>query len=1381
MSEPLEHPLEEPCDFSAPQGPGPHAPDFPVVGLGASAGGLQALMRFFQAMPAQSGMAFVVILHLAPTQASSAADILQRTTGMPVQQVQAPTALEANHVYVIPPGHGLTMQGGELRLSELEHIGARPVVIDQFFRSLAQAHQERAIAIVLSGTGQDGAAGLSRIKECCGISLAQLPEEAKSGGMPQAAIATGMVDFIEKAADMPQRLVALWANACRIRLPGMAEASQEVMASQDAQALRLGEEALRDILALLRTHTKNDFRQYKRATVLRRIERRLQIRCLPDLPAYRDYLRAHPEEVQPLLQDLLISVTNFFRDPAAFEALEREVLPGLLFDRSPDEPVRVWVAGCATGEEAYSVAILLKEQMELNHCTSELQIFATDMDERAVNFGRNALYPASIANDVSPARLKRFFLPEKEQFRVVKPLRESVLFAHHNVLRDPPFSRIDLMCCCNLLSYLNTSAQARVLGTFRFALKPEGILFLGSSEAVDAAPNLFAMLDTKSRFFKLNPNGKSIRHLLLAKDPPPDRLVFNQRGLDRRAPKPASFSELHHKLISQMVSPSALIDGNHSILHLSENVGKFLLLGSDTPSVNLLDNTPAELRTELRTALYQAAQAVGPVKTRALSVQRGGSSIWVQLTVWFFGEEGQQSAQALVMFEEVLDKRVGSLPSSADQANQAPVELLQTEIRQLKENLQQIIEQSETSNEELKSSNQEQQAVNEELRSASEELETSQEELQSTNEELSTVNFELKSKVDEVSMMNDDLKNLMASSDIATIFVDPSLHIKRFTPQATRLFNLIESDINRPLMDIAHKLDYPSLASDVTAILKTLALVERPVSSSDGRQYLAHLRPYRTTDDHIDGVVLTFVDVTELRKAEESVRAGEDRLRIAAETTQDYAILTLDEEGLITTWNQGAEQLFGYLEQDAVSQPYAMLFTPEACAVGAPEEELRGAREEGRSLDERWHLRKDGSTFFGSGVVTRLEGKAGGFAKITRDMTKSRSQQVRRDELLAMEKQANELKDQFLAVMSHELKHPLNLIQVNTELLLSHPEVRALPEVARVGETIRSAVVSQTKIIDDLLNLSRARTGKLTLRLAPVDLAEMARSIAAAEQEAASKKSLRMNFECQDQEVIALCDRVLTEQVLWNLINNAIKFTPTGGSITVRLGRDGTFATVSVVDTGQGIDPAVLPHIFGMFVQASDQKICNTNTNTNTGLGVGLTLVRDLTVAQSGRVLADSEGIGKGTCFTIWLPLAQEKVQEPPPALPIGHLKGLRILAVDDMINLLTPFSALLRMEGAAVDMASSGQQALEMLDKNSYDLLISDLGMPYMDGYELIRKVRKRPDWLNLKAIALSGYGRQVDKVRALQNGFNAHLSKPATVAHICQSIAQLVPGRSH
>ncbi|MDQ3060309.1 MAG: PAS domain S-box protein [Pseudomonadota bacterium] len=1344
--------------------------NFPVVGIGASAGGLEALLRFLEHMPAGNSMAFVIILHLSPKHESNAAEILQRSTSMPVVQVVKRTAIEADHVYVIPPSHDLAMNDGHLQLAEPTRIKGMHLAIDLFFRTLAQVHRERSVAIVMSGTGADGAVGLARVKEQGGITMAQSPEDAQYDGMPKAAIGTGMVDFVLNAADMPQRLMDLWANARRIRLPTPADSSLKVSPVESVEAARQAEAALHDIMALLRSFSKNDFRHYKRATVLRRIERRLQVNALPDLPAYRDYLREHPEEAKPLLQDMLISVTNFFRDREAFETLEREVLPSLLEDRPSDEPLRVWVAGCATGEEAYSVTMLLLEQMDLRNCAPELQVFATDIDERAISYGRNALYPTSILTDVSPGRLRQFFVREQDQYRVVKPVREKVLFAEHNVLRDPPFSRLDLICCRNLLIYLDREAQNRILEMFRFALKPRGYLFLGTSESTDAAPNLFSVVDKKSRIFKVNPHAHAIRHLPLAMDSPLYRPAEVRPKVLRRESTLPSVAELHRQYLDQVIAPSVLLDSRHNVLHLSDKVGRFLLHGGGAPSVNLLSNMQSELRTELRTALFQASQSGGTVQTRPVAIQRGDTEVLVQMSVRFFGEPGSESALTLVMFDEV-EPSVPQVPANETHpAEEARVDQLETEIRQLKVQLQDTIEQTERSTEDLRASNEELQAINEELRSASEELETSKEELQSINEELTTVNFELKVKVDETSKINDDLQNLIASSDIATVFIDRGLRIKRYTPQAASIFNLIASDVHRSLLDITHRLDYESLTNDVAEVFKSLNMVERQVSSSDGKHYLARIRPYRTIDDRIDGAVLTFVDVTALRRAEENLRAGEERLRIAAETTKDYAILTVDEDGVITTWNLGAQRIFGYKEKEVIGQNFSPLFTPEDQAAGAPQEELRHAREDGRTLDERWHLRKDGSTFFCSGVVSRMEGKAGGFAKIARDMTESKAQEVSREEQLAWEQQANELKDQFLAVMSHELKHPLNLIQVNTELLISQPEVRALPAVLRAGDTIRQAVASQTKIIDDLLDLSRVRTGKLTLTPTQVKLNEVAALISAAARDAAQKKGLKLAYECSSDEVIALCDRVRTEQIFWNLINNAIKFTPSGGRISLSLAREDNLARFTVSDTGQCIAPEFLPQVFGLFRQGAHQP-----STQNSGLGVGLTLVRDLAVAQGGKVLAESPGLGQGSSFTVWLPLASSIAPSEQAAPLKASLKGLSILAVDDMLDLLEPFADLLRLEGAQVDIATSGQQALSLLQDKRYDVLISDIGMDGMDGYDLIREIRKHPEWKDLQAIALSGFGRSVDVKHALRSGFNAHLAKPASVAHICQTIAQL------
>ncbi|MDB5932322.1 MAG: signal transduction histidine kinase with CheB and CheR [Polaromonas sp.] len=707
--------------------------DFPVVGIGASAGGLEALLRFFEQMPPVNGMAFVIILHLSPEHESNASEILQRATDMPVNQVVERVAVQANHVYVIPPTHDLAMNDGHLQLREPTRIRGLHVAIDLFFRTLAAVHEERAIAIIMSGTGADGAAGLSRVKEQGGVTLAQAPEDAQHDGMPKAAIATGMVDFVLNAVDMPKCLLDLWANASRITLPNDVDSAMKAAAVENVEAAKLAEEALRDIMGLLRSYSRNDFRHYKRATVLRRIERRLQVRALPDLPAYRDYLRTHPEEAKPLLQDMLISVTNFFRDQEAFQALERDVLPALFRNRQPDEPIRAWVAGCATGEEVYSVTMLLKEQMDLHNCAADLQVFATDIDERAISLGRNALYPASIRTDVSPGRLRQFFTQEQDQFRVVKHLREKVLFANHNVLRDPPFSRLDLVCCRNLLIYLDRAAQSRVLEMFRFALKPKGYLFLGSSESADAASNLFTLVDKKHRLYKANENAYVPRHLPIAMDFSRERAPLSRQTQMRRGVSAPSFAELHRKFIDQMVSPSVLIDSMHNVLHLSENVGNFMLFGSGTPSLNLLDNVQLELRTELRTALFQSTQSGKTVKTRPIAIRRGDSQVLVQITVMFYGEVGNDAALTLVMFDEVLEKPRDVLLETGDPTHHALISQLEDEIKQLKVDLQETIEQTETSTEELKASNEELQAINEELRSATEELETSKEELQSIN------------------------------------------------------------------------------------------------------------------------------------------------------------------------------------------------------------------------------------------------------------------------------------------------------------------------------------------------------------------------------------------------------------------------------------------------------------------------------------------------------------------------------------------------------------------------------------------------------------------------------------------------------------------------
>ena len=1341
---------------------------FPVVGIGASAGGLAALQQFFRLLPSQCGMAFVVILHLSPKHESSAAEILQRATGMRVRQVVEPLPIEVDNVYVIPPTKDLSMNDGELRLtpsSRARH--GRHTAIDLFFRTLAQVHQENAFCVVLSGLGTDGAVGLARIKELGGVTLAQSPDDAEYDGMPRAAVATGKVDIVLPVAEMPERLLALSRNMKRIQLPPDAP-SPHLPRDPAVPSAELTEAALSDIMTLLRLHTRHEFQQYKRATVLRRIERRLQVRGLPDLPAYRDFLKQNSAENEALLQDLLISVTNFFRDRDAFEALEREVIPRLFEGRQPENTLRCWVAGCATGEEAYSLAMLLREQADRMANPPDFQVFATDIDERAIDVARAGLYPGAIVTDVPPSRLRQFFTKEAGSYRVAKSIREKVLFASHNVLCDPPFSRLDLVCCRNLLIYLERRAQTGVLEMFRFALNRDGVLFVGVSESAEAAGESFQPLNKKHRIYRAANAVAAARPLPVLHVQPADRHANDPQhsAAEVRRQSPA---EVHRRCLEQVMPPSVLIDANSNILHLSEGAGRYLEHGGGLPTHNLLANINEELRLELRTAIYSANQSKRNVEVRGVRLEQGGLVRHIHLSVRpFRGDDG--APLALVVFEEAPGPDAVA-PHSADAIGREIVEQLEKEIRTLKEHLQTTVEQSEASTEELKASNEELQATNEELRSATEELETSKEELQSMNEELTTVNYELKMKVEETGRVNDDLQNLIASTDIATVFVDKGLNIKRFTPQAATLFNLIATDAGRSLLDITHKLDYPQLPDDAQEAFSALRVTERSVRSVDGRHFLARFLPYRTADDKISGAVLTFIDVTALRQAEEKVRAGEERMRVVAETTRDFAIITTDEDGLVTAWNIGATRLFGWSEDEMRGRPLDETFTESDRQAGVPAQERQCALETGRSEDERWHLRKDGSTVYCSGVVTPLNSAAvRGFAKIARDMTDHQHMAVAREELLTHEKSvrrqaqaANSLKDEFLAVMSHELKNPLNLIHVNAELLMRMPEAKSSTSLARAADAILTAARSQSKIIDDLLDLSRVRTGKMTLRRTPLCLHEVLTPIMAAAAEQAQEKGLALAYR-GDPGLTVEADHTRLEQIIWNLVSNAFKFTPAGGSVEVHLDAgDGGFARLMVTDTGRGIDPTFLPHLFDMFTQEGRGP-------QDRGLGIGLALVRELVQAQGGEVTARSAGIGKGSTFTVVFPLWQGRAPQHalPPLKGPSPFAGKRVLVVDDSPDTVFALSELLRLEGAEVETAGDGRQALELLRRQGCDLLLSDLGMPDMDGLQLIAAALALPARPFKVALALTGYGREADARRALAAGFDGHIPKPVSMAAV-------------
>ncbi len=937
-----------------------------VVCLGGSAGSLDGLRRFFQQMPVDSGMAFVVVVHLSAEHESMLAEILQRTTAMPVSQVADPEEIQPDHVYVIPPGKQLSTYDGKLNTIDMAPHRGRHDTIDLFFRMLARSHGPRAIAVMLSGGDGDGANGLKSIKEHGGLTVTQDPEEAEQPGMPLAAIETGMVDWILPVDQMPARLMDYQKIGRKLQLFPALAVEPVPLEFPDAAKDEL---ALREVLTFLKTMTGHDFSGYKRATVLRRIGRRMQVNGAESLGCYLAFLRTHSGESGALLQDLLISVTNFFRDPEAFEALVAN-LPSLFRNKGLGDAVRVWVPGCATGEEAYSIAILLSEYVAKLENPPQIQIFATDLDQAAIAVAREGRYPQSIAVDVPENRLRQYFTKESGCYRVQRPVRELILFATHDLLKDSPFSRLDLVSCRNVLIYLNRGAQLEVFDVFHFALRPDGRLFLGSSETAEDVGALFKPIDKDFRIYSRQPMRRvgltlpagastlsasvGARHttpasLALLDPARAEGAVAKQESGGRR-----TWGELHLKLIERIAPPSLVVSRDYRIVHLSASAGKYLQFGGGEPSMELLRVIHPQLRTRLRAALFRAFKTKEMVEIRSISWEHAGAFRLVDLSVTPADDIG--SDYLLVMFHERVagDDNPQASPVRANLPDPQIVQHLEEELDQMKAGWRETVEQYEASVEELSASNEELQAMNEELRSATEELETGREELQSINEEVTTINQELKNNVVELRESNNDLQNLMASSQIATIFLDSELRIKRFTPTATDLFHFISTDIGRPFSDLSQRFDYPAITKDTEQVLEQNCFLEREVRNLDRRWFLARMFPYRNATGQGAGVVITCVDITDRKASEAAMRV----LSSMVEFSND-AIISFTMEGAIASWNRGAERVFGYAADEVIGRPMAILSSADKLAE---KERMFEATRRGEAIDqfETVCVRKDG-------------------------------------------------------------------------------------------------------------------------------------------------------------------------------------------------------------------------------------------------------------------------------------------------------------------------------------------------------------------------------------------------------------------------------------
>jgi len=1473
--------------------PSPAHNAFPIAGIGASAGGLEAFKQLLGSLPPATGMAFILVQHLDPAHESQLVSLLARVTTMTVLQVKNGLVVKPNHVYVIPPNANMSLSGGKLRLTPRGKTGV-PHPVDHFFASLAREQQSWAIGIVLSGTGSDGSAGMKLIKEAGGITFAQDEESARFTGMPLLA-ANDTVDFI-----LPPEKIAL--ELARIGDdPYLALPPKTINEAAEAANAK----KFQRILALLRAHTGADLSQYRDTTIKRRIQRRMVVRIRRTLAEYIELLEKDPVEINALFDDVLINVTSFFRDAELFETLKARIFPEIL--KNAPQTIRIWVAACSTGQEAYSLAIALLEFLEQNHLTREIQIFATDISESvSIEKGRRGFYPENIEAEVSPERLRRFFTREDGGYRISKTIRDLCVFARQNVVFDPPFSRMDLVSCRNLLIYLTPPLQKQLIATFHYALNTGGHLVLGHSESAGGNSDLFELLDRKNKVF--SKKGAAIRPFShFAAQDLKSKSALATAGAPLHASVPADFQKEADRILLGRYAPAGvLVNSNLEILQFRGRTSPYLEPPSGEASFNLLkmarENLALELATAIRAAKKQSAIVRRNVRLRIHEAVRK-----INLEVIPLRLSGSAENCFLILFKDTEKERAAAAPRPAESEtrdhvltkNEKDRELkqLRGELAAAREYLQTITEQQEASHEELKCANEEVLSSNEELQSTNEQLGTAKEELQSTNEELQTLNEELQTRNTELNQINNDLTNLLASVQIPILMLGNDLRVRRFNAAAVELLNLKSTVVGRPL----HSVDSPMITSNLESLLLEVIgkVVRKEMETRDGegRWFSLRLHPYRTAENRIDGVIMALVDIDDLKRAQEklldymaalvdTVRApllvlhadlrvntandafynlfqvskaetlnrlvyelgdgqwnnpelrrllleittrksvvkdfdvtqqfpqiGRRMLRLNArrleqkagaepmiflsfeditewkqieETNRwlaaivessDDAIIGEDLDGRIISCNHGATQLYGYAPEEMIGKSIMILGTP---ALKAEQAKILETIRRGESVNhyETVRQRKDGSLLNVSLTVSPVKDRAGkviGVSKIARNITERKRAEIFLTESLQREKTArqaaelaNHAKDDFLAVLSHELRTPLNPV-----LLLASDAVkdRDLPPQVRANfDTVRKNIELEARLIDDLLDMTRIGSGKLSLEMHPLDAHALLQEIISSLRTESKAKSVRFEAQLKARQHEICGDLVRLQQVFGNILKNAIKFTPPGGKITVTT--SGSKATgklcVIITDTGIGMLSQELERVFTAFSQGDHAR---HTPHRFGGLGLGLAISRKLVELHSGQITATSAGRDQGSTFAVELPLVTKKTRGLAPAkntpleistVPKAKTTRTRVLLVEDHEPTRTALTQLLLRRRYQIFTASTVAEALALAAKEKFDFVISDIGLPDGNGNDLMLELSRQ---YGLKGVALTGYGMEQDIQRSLSGGFVAHLTKPVRI----------------
>ena len=1334
-------------------------PEARVVGIGASAGGLESLEQLFTALPADTGMAFVVVQHLSPDFRSMMDELIARYSEMPVLVAQDGMPLRPNHIFLMPARKEMIVRDRRLVLTDKDpHAFSLP--IDMFLRSLAHDLGDKAVAIILSGSGSDGSRGAVEVHGAGGLVLAEAPLSARFDGMPMSVLATGVVDHSHAPRDLARVLCGL---------PPASSAADEAPALSD-------DPATDGVLRLLREHFGIDFSLYKTTTVGRRIQRRLDLLRLGSMREYLAQLRAAPDELDALYQDLLIGVTQFFRDPDAFRQLETEVLPKLLEAIPSNEEIRLWIAGCATGEEAYSIAMLFWEAIERARRPVNIKILATDVHQQSLDLASAGIYGAEQLGNVSPARMARFFTRRSSGYQVSQDLRQMIVFARHNVTKDAPFTKMHFISCRNMLIYLQPHAQRSVLSLFHFGLASGGILFLGASESPGQLADEFVTLDDHWKIYRKRRDV----HLLSQV-----RLPLHRQ----QARRPSAFDvarthgadplmlQTYDQLLDRFMPPGFLIDEERVLVDSFAGAEKILRVRRRRPSTNILELLDDELRSVVAGAIQRALKDLKRVSYSGVRIPTETGELRATVVAEPLVHPRTNVRHVLLTFPDLGDEELSARTAletidagspeaiAAAQASRERLDGLEAELSYTKETLQATIEELETSNEEM-------QATNEELVAANEELQSTNEELHSVNEELYTVNAEYQQKIQELKELNTDMAHLLEGTDVGTVFLDGDLRIRRFTSQIAGVFRFQRYDIGREIRDFSHNIVRPTLMDEIERVRHEGTHVEDEVRDRDGKPYFLRILPYRVRQhengrehSEIEGVVLTLTDLSALDHA----RSRLCQLAAIIEHSDD-AIVGAGIDGTITSWNRAAEQMFGFVAEEAIGRNLRMLAWPgrEHELAEALAQLERGGRVEHLAALCR---HEDGRRLDVSTTVSTVLGDHGqviGLSAITRDISalaearrELEERQAKISALLEQTAEGARRREQFLAMLSHELRNPLAAVMNASTLLDRDPP----PQVfARCRSVIDRQTQHMKRLLDDLLDVSRITRGKFELRVAKMELRQAIDAAIESVQPLYDERGIELVATLPDRAMPMEGDSSRLMQVVVNLLSNAANYSPRQSQVrlvvTVEQGR----AVIRVIDHGIGIESELQEKIFELFVQ-SEQRL----DRSHGGLGVGLSLARSIVELHGGSIEVDSQGKDMGADFRVALPLLPSDVDAAAAsAAQSSSRERRRIVVVDDQEDSREMLKLLLEARDHEVMDAADGPTALEVIAKMRPDVAFIDIGLPIMTGYEIAQRIRARRDLDDVFLVALTGYGAPNDVIAVREAGFDEHLIKPADLGRI-------------